>query len=1442
MKERIFTLFLIVSMLFSNYHLHAQMFDLDTKTLTSEPREIIDEDHPFADPDYLEAFLARFQRSSDKIVGGEEVDVLDYPWQVSLQTQPNFGAQHFCGGTIIDREWVLTASHCLEDPAINPSVIRIRAGFTSLSAGEGSYHDISEIIMHPQYNDNNYDNDIALLRLSDPIDLDNPATSSVDLVRIFDVEAGLTDAGVMSKVSGWGSLSSGGQSPDILHAVEVPIVAGSAGYNPSMITEGMLLAGVAGKDACQGDSGGPLVVPDGNGFYKIAGVVSWGNGCGLANFPGVYARVSYYEDWIDQYIIGDDPNQYQTLWFEGFEPPNADGALPEGWEVKVNTAEDGGLNGNNLADTVGVDIPDLWFRLSDDTYPYNEGVADQYIRTGSAAMHIFWDAADLNWAISPEIELPDNEEGALELSFWPWIGNDASQGWITKFYLTVLVNDQWQTLDSLDDGTDYPFNTDVVVDLEELKGDTVRFGFVHDWNDGFQMSVDDISLRRENQQITAQWLITDGADPLSDAFVRIRGVGQFTTDETGLLDVPVYLGDNEYEYSVFRAGYFPLEGSVLVTEDGQIVVVSMEKIPAPEIVVTPDALTFELALGYTDSTQLNISNPGDAELEVSLFPYPVLADMKDVSAAEPGQELFDQKTFIDPDQLQAVRMSSGSQQMVMNDQKDHKDAPGEFEEIFYDNGDITVSIRTDGAGSFAAASRFTSEELQSYYGIYELSQVKYFVATDDFSSVEVKIWQGGSLDGPLTEIYAQDITDEVLVGQWSTHQLPVNIPLEPGEEYWLGYALEATGGFPLGADTGPMVQDKGGWLLFNSNWVQLNTLGTTPLDYNWGIRGVLQMSVNIDWMSFNPASAVVAPETSSDIEILFDATELELGAYEAQILVVNNAGDNIAVPVSLNVVPPTYDVTFMITDQAGELITDAQVTLDGIENEAGDYLFEDMEAGTYNYQITKEGFLTSSGSIMVVDDHVSASVILISEETTPVNLSVTIKDEFDEPAPDVEFHLQGFGVKITDDLGQTNFTVVPGTHAFSAMGVPFDTLSSELTVPDQENVDLEFTLNYVRFNLGLEVNLEGTGTVTGAGEYYYGQSATIEATANTGHTFLHWLEDGEVFSEEATVNFNIFNEMNLMAVFELNTYIITSSSEGPGAIDPEGEVVVEYDQDQGFLITPLPGAYVSDVLVNGESVGAVEEYIFENVTEDGNEIHAVFAWNSYEVTVTVDGSGTVEPSGTVMVEHGNNLAIEFAPDTGHYLSDLLVNDIGEDPVESFLLLEVTENTTVHGVFDIMTYMVSVTVQGNGTISPDGDIEVEHGDDITFELSPGEDSFVSDILVDDISVGAAEEYTLFSIAKDTELMAVFDLINSVTDYSDEFPVQVYPNPAFSSIRVKSDEIIDMVSIYNMKGQIVTSVNASSFEQMIDVEQFEAGMYFARVLSVSGKVSTLIFEVK
>jgi trypsin len=224
----------------------------------------------------------------EKIVGGEVVEVGSIPFQVSFQDF-NFGPFHFCGGSIFNQNFVITAAHCVAGEDFNnPQNLYVVVGEHELYNEEGIEQTIAvkRIISHVDYSP--YVNDIALLELADPIKFSKKVGPAV-----------LPTQGAQSSgnctVSGWGTTSSGGFSSDLLQVVTVPFVSDAVCEKayPGSIIESMICAGEEGKDSCQGDSGGPMVC---NGF--LAGIVSWGRGCALADFPGVYTEVSYFVEWI----------------------------------------------------------------------------------------------------------------------------------------------------------------------------------------------------------------------------------------------------------------------------------------------------------------------------------------------------------------------------------------------------------------------------------------------------------------------------------------------------------------------------------------------------------------------------------------------------------------------------------------------------------------------------------------------------------------------------------------------------------------------------------------------------------------------------------------------------------------------------------------------------------------------------------------------------------------------------------------------------------------------------------------------------------------------------------------------------------------------------------------------------------------------------------------
>ncbi|MGB3586183.1 MAG: trypsin-like serine protease [Tunicatimonas sp.] len=250
------------------------------------------------------------------IVGGANANINAVPWQVLLDVNGGL-----CGGTIIAPGWILTAAHCLENSftgvRYQANQIQVFAGVTLRSnRNSGQVRTVTQIIRHNNWGTNansRFDNDIALLRLNTPLTF-NANVQGIRYATANDVTRGLTNAGVITTVSGWGQLAEGGSTPDHLQSVNVPIVVNAtavAQYNnlPAPdddldVTGNMIAAGVmgtGGTGVCFGDSGGPLIIRDGPAPV-LAGVISYGIGCARPDFLQLYTRVSSFCDWISDRI------------------------------------------------------------------------------------------------------------------------------------------------------------------------------------------------------------------------------------------------------------------------------------------------------------------------------------------------------------------------------------------------------------------------------------------------------------------------------------------------------------------------------------------------------------------------------------------------------------------------------------------------------------------------------------------------------------------------------------------------------------------------------------------------------------------------------------------------------------------------------------------------------------------------------------------------------------------------------------------------------------------------------------------------------------------------------------------------------------------------------------------------------------------------------------
>ncbi|XP_063063792.1 transmembrane protease serine 12 isoform X2 [Engraulis encrasicolus] len=243
-----------------------------------------------------------------RIVGGQIAPEGAWPWQVSIQR----GFFHTCGGSVLDSHWVVSAAHCFyDDPS--PLNLQVLAGqqFLLNMGQHAQYRSVKKIVIHSDYSDLTFDNDIALLQLSKPLQF----TNYVQPVCTFANQTEEEKLNLsMCFITGWGATAYEGPTEVNLREAEVQLIlretCNQLGWYYGTITPNMVCAGYeeGGIDTCQGDSGGPLQCysEEQDRFYLL-GLTSFGSECARPKKPGVYTRASMYTDWMHRKAKSSSP-------------------------------------------------------------------------------------------------------------------------------------------------------------------------------------------------------------------------------------------------------------------------------------------------------------------------------------------------------------------------------------------------------------------------------------------------------------------------------------------------------------------------------------------------------------------------------------------------------------------------------------------------------------------------------------------------------------------------------------------------------------------------------------------------------------------------------------------------------------------------------------------------------------------------------------------------------------------------------------------------------------------------------------------------------------------------------------------------------------------------------------------------------------------------------
>ncbi|XP_016397880.1 transmembrane protease serine 9-like [Sinocyclocheilus rhinocerous] len=231
----------------------------------------------------------------ERIIGGVTAHRGEWPWVGSLQYQRT----HRCGATLIHCKWLLTAAHCFRRD-LNPSSWTVSLGSVIWFGVGALVIPVQRIIPHPAFNSSTMDFDVALVEISIP----TPKSYTIRTVclpspwHIF-------NKNMECYITGWGAVREGGMITSLLQKAQVSIIDQldcQQAYGAEL-TNMMCAGSMEGdRDTCLGDSGGPLVCHEPQGRWFLAGVTSWGHGCGRLGFPGVYMQVTAVREWISTYL------------------------------------------------------------------------------------------------------------------------------------------------------------------------------------------------------------------------------------------------------------------------------------------------------------------------------------------------------------------------------------------------------------------------------------------------------------------------------------------------------------------------------------------------------------------------------------------------------------------------------------------------------------------------------------------------------------------------------------------------------------------------------------------------------------------------------------------------------------------------------------------------------------------------------------------------------------------------------------------------------------------------------------------------------------------------------------------------------------------------------------------------------------------------------------
>ena len=389
----------------------------------------------------------------------------------------------------------------------------------------------------------------------------------------------------------------------------------------------------------------------------------------------------------------------------------------------------------------------------------------------------------------------------------------------------------------------------------------------------------------------------------------------------------------------------------------------------------------------------------------------------------------------------------------------------------------------------------------------------------------------------------------------------------------------------------------------------------------------------------------------------------------------------------------------------------------------------------------------------------------------------------------------------------------------------------------------------VNANAGVEID-----PVAGDTTVEYGATVAYTFTVDSCHEIADVTLDGESIGAVDSYTFSdVDADHVLMVTTTVKTYTITATANEGGTITPAGETTVACNGTQSYSITAAAGYYVEDVLVDGSSVGVVNNYVFSGVTED-HTIEVVFASTdslTYTITATAGANGTITPEGDTTVLHGASVTYVITPDQYYTIDQVIVDgNVLPTPVHTYTFSNVTADHTIEVTFVAdqvgcitpnITYTTNITETSatfnwNDTEATSYTVRYKKTSDTTYTIVSG----ITGTTYDVTGLEEASEYVwnvkavcVDSVAESAWSVAVHFTTEETLDTTgihnttmSTINVYSYGNDIY--VTNESNEQIKDVQVYDINGRMIHRGMAQSNPEVINVNTAN-GIYIVRVVT-------------